>query len=103
MDRKEELLKLVEKLDKDSRLIAERMVEDILFLESQLEMLRGLPFIQVNPNNKAMQKTTPAGKQYKALLQEYASLIKLLLTASGKGDTDEVSPLRSYLKSLEVR
>lgn len=46
------------------------------FLEGRLKELKDLPFIRVNPKDPSQQKTTPAAKQYKELLQQYINLVK---------------------------
>lgn len=46
------------------------------FLERQLKTLKDMPFIRVNPKDPSQQKTTPAAKQYKELLQQYINLVK---------------------------
>lgn len=71
------------------------LLEEKAFLESRLEELRKLPFIKVNPKNPMQQKTTPAGRQYKELLQQYINLVKALEKFSA--DENEISPLREWL------
>lgn len=79
------------------REINNNLLEEKAFLESRLEELRKLPFIRVNPNNIEQQKTTPAGKQYKELLQQYINLIKALEKLSE--NENEISPLREWLNA----
>lgn len=100
MDRKAELLRLTEALDESVKKAVVILIDDIVFLEMQLEELRKLPFIDVNPKNPSKQRTTPAAKQYKEFLQQYNNCIKILLSALGKSETTEDSPLREYLKRL---
>lgn len=80
---------------------ARRLVDELVFLESQMEDLRRLPLITVNPNNPAQQKTTPAAKLYKEFLQQYNNSMRLLLRLSGdlSGDDETESPLRAWLKA----
>ena len=94
MDRREELLKVI-----DNDVTLTPLIDEVLFLEQQLVELRKLPFIKVNPKNPAQQKATPAQKQYKELLQQYANIIKLLAKASGTDESDEESPLRKWVKT----
>jgi hypothetical protein len=73
------------------------LLQEKEFLEGQLTELRKLPFIKVDPNNPLRQKTTPAGKQYKELLQQYINVVKALEKLSiNESDT---SPLREWLDS----
>jgi hypothetical protein len=105
MERKEELLKLFEQVEDTKGLILP-LIDDVVFLEEQLTILRKLPFIKVNPNNPSQQKPTPAAKQYKELLQQYNNCIKILTGILRKDTPEEDSPLRAYLnarkKELEV-
>lgn len=93
MSRKEELLKVIEH---DPALVP--LIDEVVFLEERLEELKKLPFIKVNPKNKTQQKSTPAQKQYKELLQQYVNIIRVLLRATGTDESDEDSPLRKWVK-----
>lgn len=94
MERKEELLKVIEHDPTLSPLI-----DEVIFLEGRLETLKKLPFLRVNPKNPEQQKSTPAQKQYKELLQQYVNIIRTLIRATGTDETDEESPLRKWVKS----
>lgn len=97
MDRKQELLELIKKTGTDNDVKAKQLVDEIIFLENQLTKLRELPFINTNPKNPMQQKTTPAAKQYKELLQQYNNSLKLLFRLSGDlGESEEDSPLRKW-------
>lgn len=98
MTRKEELLSVFE--DIDGKDIISKLIDDMIYLEGQLEQLRKLPMIKVNPNNPEMQKTTPAAKLYKEFLGQYNVTIKSLGTFIKKTESNEESPLESYLKNL---
>lgn len=92
MDRKEELLSLIEN---DSTLIP--MVDEMIYLESELDCLRELPKIKVHPKDPTKQKPTPAAKLYKEYLQQYVNVVKVLLKASGADESEEESPLRKWM------
>lgn len=101
MGRKEELLQIVCKDGMNNDVKAKQLVDEIAFIEEQLVELRKLPFININPKNPMQQKTTPAAKQYKELLQQYNNSLRLLLRLSGDmgGESEEESPLRKWVKS----
>lgn len=102
MTRKEELEKIVYKDGSDNNIAASELIDEIVFLEEQMKELRKLPFIKVNPKNKAQQKATPASKQYKEILQQYNNSLRLLLRISGDiGEAEEESPLRKWAKAME--
>lgn len=98
MNRKQELLKIFEQVE-DTKGIIMPMIDDVVFLEQQLDDLRKLPFIRVNPKDTSMQKTTPAAKQYKELLQQYNNCIKILTGILRKDSPEEESPLRAFINA----
>ena len=91
MDRKEELLNAIEN---DPTLVP--IIDDMVYLEGQLEELRKLPKIKVHPKDPGKQKATPAAKLYKEYLQQYVNVVKILLRATGADEADEESPLRKW-------
>lgn len=99
MERKEELLKLVN--DSNSSTILP-LIDKMLFLEAQLENLEKLPMIKVHPENPELQKATPAAKLYKEFLQQYTNIIKVISHAVGNTANEEDSPLRKWVKSRYV-
>ena len=101
MNRMVELTKLFENFDEDKKTLIYPLLEDIVFLEKQLSDLKKLPFISVNPANNFQQKSTPAAKLYKELLQQLVNVVKALLIASKTTEEEEDSPLRQYLKGLQ--
>jgi hypothetical protein len=98
-ERKKALLEIVTRTGSDNDIKAEQLIDEIVFIEEQLRELKKLPFISVHPKNPALQKATPASKQYKELLQQYNNSMRLLLRMSGEyGETEEDSPLRKWIK-----
>lgn len=92
-DRRSELLKI---LNDANNSVVSPLIDEILYLEEQLNFLRGLPKIRVNPADNSQQKITPAAKLYKEYLQQYLNAIKLLSGVTNTDiDTDE-SPLRKW-------
>lgn len=101
MDRYDELVKLI---PDDSIDLVKNTLEEIVFLEARLSELKKLPFIKVNPDNHELQKSTPASKMYKELLQQYNNCVKLVeavIYRDKKLDTSEVeeSPLRKWFRA----
>jgi hypothetical protein len=92
LNRKEELLKL---LNNDIRYVP--LINEMVYLEDQLDELRELPKIKVHPEDKTKQKTTPAAKLYKEYLQQYTNIVRILMKATGTDETEEESPLRKWL------
>ena len=102
MTRKEELLKVFEQID-DSKNIIAPLIDDVVFLEEQLQDLRKLPFIRVHPQYPDIQKATPAAKQYKELLQQYNNCVKILTGILRKDAAEEESPLRAFIASRKAQ
>lgn len=86
---------LLEAVGNDISLIP--LISDMVYLEGELERLRELPKIKVNPHDASMQKVTAAGKLYKDYLQQYTNIVKILLKATGAEEKDEESPLRKWM------
>lgn len=99
--RKNELLEAFKNIDSNKRHLIEPMIDDVVFMEEQLKYLRKLPMIRVSHRNPASQQITPAGKQYKEMLQSYTNVIKVLQKVLyAEGETGE-SPLTKMLKEFE--
>lgn len=90
--RKEELLKL---LNNDVTYVP--LINEMVYLEEQLDELRELPKIKVHPEDKTKQKTTPAAKLYKEFLQQYTNIVRILMKATGADEVEEDSPLRKWI------
>lgn len=74
------------------------LISEAIYLEEQLDYLRGLPKIRVNPKDPSMQKATPAAKLYKEYLQQYTNVIKILVRESAADEGEEESPLRAWFR-----
>lgn len=92
MTRKEELLNL---LNNDATYVP--LINEMAYLEEQLDELRELPKIKVHPEDKTKQKTTPAAKLYKEFLQQYTNIVRILMKATGADEAEEDSPLRKWI------
>ena len=97
--RKQEIVDVLGDVSDAELKIIDPLINDVVFLEEKLDELKEYPFISVNPKNKTQQKTTPAGKQYKELLQQYINCIKVIISLVGEQNDSEESPLRSWLKN----
>lgn len=99
MTREAELKLILHESGKESAK-ATQLIEEIVFLEMQLRVLKKLPFIRVNDKDASKQKSTPAARQYKEMLQQYNNTLKLFLKICGDlgDDQEEESPLRQWLR-----
>lgn len=85
--------------DEDKALVT-KIVDNIVYLENELEKVRKLPFLLTNPNNKYQQKQLPASKVYISLNQQYNLALKTFKGLIGGDIEEDSSPLREYLKKL---
>lgn len=92
MDRKEELLNVI---DNDPSKV--RLIDDMVYLEKQLDYLRELPKIRVHPEDPSKQKATPAAKLYKEYLQQYINIVKVLSHGEGEREGEGDSILRRWI------
>lgn len=92
MNRKEELLEYV-----GNNVVLLPLVDEMIYLEGELDELRKLPKIRINPKDKTQQKKTPAAALYKDFLQQYISIIKTITKATGADESEDDSPLRKWL------
>ena len=80
--------------------VIRKMIEKMVLLEDRMEELEKLPWIRVNPVNPAMQKHTPAFFQFHRTLSSYKEIVKFVCKATGTMETDEESPLRSFIRQM---
>lgn len=96
MDRKEELMKLVNDSNRSTIL---PLIDEMIYLENQLDYYRSLPMIRINPENPTQQKATPAAKLYKEFLQQYTNVVKVISRLTTDENQQEESPLRKWANS----
>lgn len=98
--RKADLLAALKDIDEARAAILAPVVDEVIFQEEQMEALRKMPFIRVNPSNPALQKQTEAARQYSKINAAYLQGIKVLCSALTKGALeDEDSPINRWLKA----
>lgn len=101
MNRKEELDNVFKDIDENEKKLVGPLIEKVVFWENQMSELEKLPFISTNPKNPTQQKKTEASKLHKEISQSYMNAIRILCSLIHKDDSNEESPLRQYLNSLE--
>lgn len=83
----------------DDRVIFGPIVRKAVLLEEKLEYLESLPHIVVHPKDATKQKTLPAYKQYKELMQQYRDTIRTLSRVTVEDENTAESPLRTWAKA----
>lgn len=92
MSRKEELLKII---DDNPALVP--LIDEMVYLEGELDFYRTLPKIKIHSADKSKQKATPAAKLYKEYLQQYTNIVRIIIRATGIDENEEESPLRRWI------
>ena len=99
MSRRSEIDAALNGITSETAAVISPLIDNVLFIEENLENLKKLPFIAVNPNNPMQQKYTAAYKQYKELYQQYTLGIKILLSVIEDKTITSDSPLQQYFKN----
>ena len=76
----------------------EPIIDEMVYLEGELERLRQLPKIVVHPKDPTKQKATPAARMYRDALAQYSNIVRILKSATTNDGDEETSPLREWLK-----
>lgn len=92
MTRKEELMEEVK-----NDLMLEPLINNLVYLEKELERFIVLPKIKVDPVDQQRQKATPASKLYKEYLQQYINALKVVIRSAGIDQVEDDSPLVKWM------
>lgn len=98
-ERKSELLGCFQSSGEITTVI-HRLIEDMVFLEYELKVLRGLPHFRVHPQNQNKQEETPASKAYNSKISRYSDIVAKLCAILKREEIEDESPLRAYLNKL---
>ena len=101
MTRREQLNKIFENVDEDQKQLIDRLLDEVIFLENQMTELKKLPFVNIHPNNPALQKTTPAAKLYKECTQSYMNAIRILSSILHKVESSAQDELMRLLEEVD--
>ena len=101
MTRREQLNKIFENEDEDQKQLIDRLLDEVIFLENQMTELKKLPFVNIHPNNPALQKTTPAAKLYKECTQSYMNAIRILSSILHKVESSAQDELMRLLEEVD--
>ena len=98
MSRSEDLRNVFKDIDEGKRTVIDNLIDEAVFLETQMQELKKYPFIKFHPQNPNLQKITAAGKMYREYLQTYTNIIDKLSRIYGREETEELSPVEIYFK-----
>lgn len=100
MDRRKQLDEIFRDVDEDKKRLVDRLLDEVVYLEEQMEELKKLPFLAVHPENSSRQKVTPAAKLYKECSQSYMNAIRILAGVLNKVETSAQDDLMSMLEQF---
>lgn len=97
MTRREQLDDIFKNVADDERRLVDKLLDEVVFLETQMNELKKLPFVKVHPQNPELQKTTSAAKLYKESMQSYMNAIRILAGILHKVESTEQDKLKEML------
>lgn len=100
MNRRKQLDDIFRDVGDDKKQLVDRLLDEVVYLEGQMEELKKLPFLAVHPENPARQKVTPAAKLYKECSQSYMNAIRILAGVLNKVETSAQDDLMSMLEQF---
>lgn len=96
-NRRELLSDILQDVDENERVLVDRLLDEIVFLEERMTELKKMPFISVHPKKPTLQKVTPAAKLYKECSQSYMNAIRILESILRKTESSEQDDLLKRL------
>lgn len=97
MTRREQLDDIFKNVAEDERRLVDKLLDEVVFLETQMTELKKLPFVKVHPQNPELQKTTSAARLYKESMQSYMNAIRILAGILHKVESSEQDKLKEML------
>lgn len=101
MERKEELKNLFKDVDDNSKKLVDRLLDEVVHIENELDYLKTLPAIRVHPKDPSRQEMTPAGKLYKDMTAQYMNAIRILASILNKAAGEEYDPVAEFLDQMK--
>lgn len=96
--RRKQLEAIFADVDPGEKQLITNLLDEVAYLEGRMAELKKMPFIHAHPQNTALQKSTPAAKQYKECMQSYMNALRILVNVLRKV---EVTAQDELLKKLE--
>ena len=101
MNRYKELKEIFAGVPDEQIKVAEKLIEEVIFLEETMKNLKKMPFVKIHPEKPDLQKTTPAAKLYKECMQSYMNAIRILLSIVKQSNSSEEDALIELLKGFQ--
>ena len=101
---KKEFEEALKSLSEEKKALANSILDDLIYIEHNLCILRTKPFIKYHPTKPNLSKTTPEAKVYKDLLSQKNNLIRTLNnTLRNVTGEDDKDPMEEFNKKLEEK
>lgn len=97
-DRKAEYVHIFRAVDDDERELVDKLIDECVWYEEQMDEIKKLPFIAVHPKRPELQRTTPAARLYKEYATSYMNALRILINVLRKVESSAQDDL---LKKLE--
>lgn len=101
MERKQELNEIFKDVDENQRRLVDRLIDEVIYIESELTELKKLPSIRVHPKDSSRQEITPAGKLYKDMTATYMNAIRILCSLLSKVSGDDYDPVAEFMEKIK--
>lgn len=102
MSRREELDEVFRGVSDEMKQLVDPLLDEVVFLEQRMSELKKLPAVVYNPKNPALQKSTPAAKQYKECSQSYMNAIRILAGILKRSEPTAADDLMKRLEEFEM-
>jgi hypothetical protein len=99
--RKRALLGCFTDADPSVKTIVTPLIAEMVYMEANLERIKGVPLLLVGRDDPTKQQQTPAAQLYSRLMSRYADVVAKLTRMLRVDDTTEESPLRAYMRTLD--
>lgn len=101
-ERRKQLDEVFSGLEAREKILLDPLLDEVVYLESEMKEKRKLPFIRVHPKNKEKQQSTVAARQYKELSQSYMNAIRILISALHKTEDEAQNELLKRLEEFSL-
>lgn len=98
--RREQLNFIFKDVDENEKKLIDPLLDELVDMEKQLEELRKLPMIRINPKNPAIQKKTEAAKLRKEISQSYMNAVRILCSILNKVESSAQDELLARLEQF---
>lgn len=99
-ERRKQLEEIFQNIDKDQKSLVEPELDEVVFLETRMEELKKLPFVEVHPKNPARQRPTAAAREYKNCQTSYINALRFLYSILKQNDTTAQDALFEAIKEF---